>query len=140
VVDVKTTEDASAEGFARSIANYRYHVQHAFYLDGINTMREQYKPDDPFSIPRPSWPAKAFVFLAVEKSARVVDGVAMGVGVYVLDNESVTLGRIEYQQDIQRIAECTRAGSWPGYGDKIAPIALPMWKLAQSRELLADAA
>jgi exodeoxyribonuclease VIII len=139
VVDVKTTEDASAEGFARSIANYRYHVQHPFYLDGINTMREQYKPSDPFSIPRPQ-PAKAFVFLAVEKSARVVDGVAMGVGVYVLDNDSVELGRIEYRQDLERIAACTRAGVWPGYSEKIAPIALPMWKLAQSRELLADAA
>lgn len=139
VVDVKTTEDASAEGFSKSIAHWRYHVQAPFYLDGINTMREQYKPSG-LDLPVPPAAARAFVFLAVEKTARVVDGVAMGVGVYVLDQESMELGRIEYRQDMERIAECTRSGVWPGYGDKIQPIELPRWKIAQSAHLLADAA
>lgn len=138
VVDVKTTEDASAEGFARSIANWRYHAQAPFYLDGINTMRDQYKPTG-LDLPMPV-PARAFIFLAVEKSARVVDGVAMGVGVYVLDQESTELGRIENRQDLDRIAQCQRDGKWPGYGDKIQPIELPKWKIAQSAHLLADAA
>lgn len=131
LVDVKTTEDASKDAFARSISNYRYHVQHPFYLDGINTMRDQAGVK--------CAPAKAFVFLAVEKSARVVKGVALGVAVYVLDAESVELGRIEYRQDLETIAACTRAGVWPGYGDKIQPIELPKWKLAQSADLLAAA-
>lgn len=139
VVDVKTTEDASAEGFAKSIAHWRYHVQAPFYLDGINHMRDQYKPTG-LDLPMPPAAARAFVFLAVEKSAQVVDGVSMGVGVYVLDQESMALGRIEYEQDLQRIADCRRAGVWPGYGDKIQPIELPKWKLAQSAHLLADAA
>lgn len=139
IVDVKTTEDASAEAFARSISNWRYHVQAPYYLDGINTMRSQYKPAAG-GLAMPACPAKAFVFLAVEKNARVVNGVALGVAVYVLDNESIELGRIEYQQDLARIAECKRAGVWPGYGDKIQPIALPQWKLAKSAHLLADAA
>lgn len=129
LVDVKTTEDASAEAFARSIAGWRYHVQHPFYLDGINTMRDQARVDVA--------QAKAFVFLAVEKSARVVNGVALGVAVYVLDNESVELGRVEARQDLERIAECKRTGVWPGYGDKIQPLSLPRWKLAQNAELLA---
>lgn len=141
VVDVKTTEDASAEGFARSISNYRYHVQHPFYLDGIAAMQSQVKdPAQRAFAPAAFVPPKAFVFLAVEKSARVVDGVAMGVGVYVLDSESVELGRIEGRQDLERIAECTRTGKWPGYGDTIQPIELPKWKIAQNAQLLADAA
>lgn len=138
VVDVKTTEDASLEAFARSIANWRYHVQHPFYLDGINTMRDQYKPTG-LDLPKPA-EARAFVFLAVEKNACVVDGVAKGVGVYVLDNESMELGRIECRQDLNRFAECKRAEQWPGYGDKIQSISVPQWKLAQSAHLLADAA
>lgn len=131
IVDVKTTEDASPEEFARSIAKYRYHVQHAFYLDGVNTMRDQAATG--------MNAAKAFIFLAVEKSARVVNGVALGVAVYVLDNESVALGRIEYQQDLERIAECTRTGIWPGYGDKIQSLSLPQWKLAKNADLLSNA-
>lgn len=138
IVDVKTTEDASPEAFARSIANWRYHVQHAYYLDGINTMRSQYKPAG-LDLPMPA-EARAFVFLAVEKSARVVNGVALGVAVYVLDNESVQLGRLEYQQDLARIAECTRSGVWPGYGDKIMSLSLPQWELAKNAQRLADAA
>jgi len=31
IVDLKTTADASAESFAKSVANFRYHVQDAFY-------------------------------------------------------------------------------------------------------------
>lgn len=141
VVDVKTTEDASTEAFAQSIAGWRYHVQHPYYLDGIALMQDQVKdPAMRQQFPEAFVRPKAFVFLAVEKSARVVDGVALGVGVYVLDNDSVELGRIEYRQDLQRIAECTRSGIWPGYGDKIQPIELPKWKIAQSAHLLADAA
>ena len=135
IVDVKTTDDASAEGFARSIAKWRYHVQAPYYLDGIAAMQDQMR--DPFQrqyFANFMAPPKAFVFLAVEKSACVVDGTALGVGVYVLDNESMEFGRVEYSQDLATIARCTESGAWPGYGDKIQPISLPRWKLAQGAE------
>lgn len=137
VVDVKTTEDASPEGFARSILNWRYHVQHAYYLDGINMMRDQYRPVD-LDLPMPVQ-ARAFVFLAVEKSACVVDGQAMGVAVYVLDQQSVDLGRIEYREDLARIAECQRTGVWPGYSPRIESLSLPAFHLAKNAERLAAA-
>lgn len=130
LVDVKTTLDASPEGFAKSISNFRYHVQHPFYLDGMNLMRQQSKQESSIA------EAKAFVFLAVEKTACVVEGVAMGVGVYVLDQESVALGRAEYRRDLRTIAECTASGHWPGYGGKIQSISLPTWKLAQGADLI----
>lgn len=133
IVDVKTTEDASAESFARSIANWRYHVQAPYYMDGINLMREQARRSDIKT-------AKAFAFLAVEKSARVVDGVALGVAVYVLDAQSMELGRAEYRQDLDAINTCTRSGMWPGYGDKIQSLSLPQWTLKAGEHLLADAA
>lgn len=140
VVDVKTTEDASLDGFAHSISKWGYHVQHPFYLDGINTMRTQYAPgDDPFALPVPV-EARAFVFLAVEKSACVVDGVAKGVAVYVLDQESVALGRAEYRRDLDAYAQCDAAKHWPGYGEKIQSISVPQWKLVKNAELLAEAA
>ena len=137
IVDVKTTDDASEEGFARSISKWRYHVQAPFYLDGIAAMQSQVRgelPDYAKAAPR------AFVFLAVEKSACVVDGVALGVAVYVLDSESMALGRAEAAQDVAAIAYCAQTGVWPGYGDAIQNISLPRGKLAQGADLIANAA
>lgn len=119
VVDVKTTDDASPEGFAKSIANWRYDVQDPFYRDGIKAATGR--------------SLKGFVFLAVEKKA------PHAVGVYVLDAESVELGRLQYRADLDRYAECKAANQWPGYGDKIQTISLPKWHANKNAHLL-DAA
>lgn len=119
LVDLKTTEDASAEGFAKSIHNWRYHVQHPMYMDGINTMREQAKRSD-------IAPIKAFVFVAVEKKF------PHAVGVYVLDQESVEVGRQQYQRDLLTFHECNQTDTWPGYSEKIQSISLPAWSLAKA--------
>lgn len=132
VVDVKTTEDASPEGFAKSIVNWRYHVQHPYYLDGIAVAIKQSRS----KIPAP----KAFVFLVVEKTACVVNGKAKGVAVYVLDQDGVALGRAEYKRDLQVYAECNRTGIWPGYGDKIQNISVPQWHIARNANLISSAA
>lgn len=116
IVDLKTTEDASPEGFAKSMANYRYDVQAAYYLDGVQAATRK----------RP----KAFVFIAVEKKP------PYGVGVYVLDSDSLELGRAQYQHDLRIYAECVRTGEWPGYGDKIQTISLPAWHANKNAHLV----
>lgn len=135
VVDLKTCEDASLDGFSKSIGGWRYHVQHPFYLDGVNAALKQSRA--------PAWlkakVVKAFVFLAVEKTACVVNGQAKGVAVYVLDADSVALGRAEYKRDLATYSECKRSGFWPGYGDKIQNITVPKWLLARNADLLAAA-
>lgn len=128
VVDVKTCEDASPEGFAKSIHNWRYHVQHPFYQDGINAMREQLLAasqgeEFPPQIPAP---VRAFVFLAVEKKA------PHAVAVYMLDAEAVELGRMEYRRDLNTLHQCIETGVWPGYGDAIQPITLPAWAFTKA--------
>lgn len=119
IVDLKTTEDASPEGFARSIAKFRYDVQDAFYTDGVQQATGK----------RP----KAFVFIAVEKKP------PYGVGVYVLDAETKDLGRAQYQHDLRVYAECVRTGVWPGYGDKIQTISLPAWHANKNAHLVGAA-
>lgn len=135
IVDLKTTEDASPEGFSKSIGGWRYHVQHPFYLDGVNAALQQGH--------KPSWlkatECKAFAFLAVEKTACVVNGQAKGVAVYVLDDAAVALGRAQYQRDLATYAECQRTGIWPGYSDGVESISVPQWMLARNADLL-DAA
>lgn len=125
IVDLKTTEDASMEGFGKSIANWRYHVQAPFYRDGCTAVGR---------------PPRAFVFLAVEKTACVVEGQAKGVGVYILDENSDALGRAEYRADLATYAECTRTNVWPCYGDKIQTIGVPQWQFKKNEHLLEAAA
>lgn len=116
LVDLKTTDDASPEGFAKSMANWRYDVQDPFYRDGVKaaTGRE----------------VRAFVFVAVEKKP------PFAVGVYVLDSESVELGRAQYRADLRTYAECIRTGVWPGYGEKIQTISMPAWHANRNAHLL----
>lgn len=154
VVDLKTTDDASKDGFSRSIANWRYDVQHPFYLDGLQAAIRQsggvipdaavagaaelsaYWIDAETGVLcrcRPDfWRGSPdnFVFIAVEKKA------PYAVGVYVLDAESVDLGRAQYRADLNRYAECLRTDNWPGYGDKIQTISVPGWHANKNARLL----
>ena len=115
IVDLKSTTDASKRAFMRSIINYGYHRQAAFYLDG--------------SI------AKTFTIVAVESSA------PYGVAVYDLSEEFIELGRIAYRFALKQIKTCRdKYGSefdlatvWPSYehyypiSEVLSP---PQWAVA----------
>jgi exodeoxyribonuclease VIII len=119
IVDVKTTEDASPEGFARSVAKYRYHVQAAFYTWGI----EQVIGTRP----------EGFVFLAVEKKP------PYAVGLYMLDPVSLEVGAREFREDINLLAKCNTTGDFPSYGGStIQSLSLPLWYLKSSMEAGAE--
>ncbi|MDX5979577.1 PD-(D/E)XK nuclease-like domain-containing protein [Vreelandella alkaliphila] len=122
MADVKTTDDASKEGFARSISKWRYHVQHPFYLDGANEAIRQAG----LTLPEQRY----FVFIAVEKKP------PFNVGVYVLGDESIQVGRDEYRDNLNTYAECLASGDWPGYSDSIETISLNDWYMRRIRERL----
>lgn len=115
LVDLKTTDDAGQESFSKSLANWRYHVQHPYYLDGCGLAIEQAGLD----LVKP----KHFLFLVVEKRA------PYGVAVYQLDQESVDLGRDQYRQDLDLFHQCRMIDQWPGYGARIQSIGVPQWYL-----------
>ncbi len=125
IVDLKSTMDASPEGFRKSIANYGYDMQCAFYKDGSAAVGR---------------PAKAFVFIAVENTACVVEGQAKGVGVYVLDADSEALGRAKYREALTTYSRCRSTGVWPCYGDQVQTISLPTWNFSQNQHLVDSAA
>lgn len=151
VVDLKTCEDASLEGFSKSIANWRYDVQHPYYLDGLREALRQGNCEPPAEGAaelsaywtdketgvlcrcRPDfWRGHPnhFIFIAVEKKP------PYAVGVYKLDEESVDLGRAVYRADLKRYAECLANDNWPGYGDKIQTISVPGWHANKNAHLL----
>ena len=107
IVDLKTTEDASPAGFRKSIANFRYHVQASWYLDGLERATGK-RPEQ-------------FIFICVEKKP------PHAVAVYADDAEMIAQGQITAARDLQQLADCKAANSWPGYSDQIETISLPPW-------------
>lgn len=111
LVDLKSTDDASPREFARSVANWRYHVQDAMYTDGVELATGK----------RP----RAFAFIACEKKP------PYAVAVYVLGVPSSDCGRIEYQRNAQTLANCLESGKFPSFGDTALPLELPYWYLKE---------
>lgn len=117
IVDVKSTQDASASGFARSVANYEYHVQAAWYLDGVRACLGDDAP-------------QAFIFAAFEKEA------PHAVAFYNADPDMIELGRREYRRRLAIYAACKRSNVWPGYDPSITNLSLPAWVLKAANDNL----
>jgi exodeoxyribonuclease VIII len=99
LIDIKTTDDASPKGFARSVVKYRYHVQTAFYMDGFKASR--------------GTECEGFFFIAVEKAPPHL------VAVYYLTAEDIERGREQYRKDIETFTACLNSNDWHGYGDGV---------------------
>jgi len=106
IIDLKTTQDASANAFAKSVAQFRYHVQAAWYqrITGINR----------------------FVFIAVEKEA------PYGVACYELDQWAIDVGHSIIDEQLKTFIECQELNSWPCYSSQIQSLSLPVWAARQS--------
>lgn len=105
IVDVKTTQDARPEAFARSIANYRYDVQTSHYEEGFDIDR--------------------FVFIAVEKDP------PYACAVYAADDLIRARGKEARDRNLRTYAECKATDTWPGYEEVIHTIHLPRWAVNQ---------
>ena len=120
LVDLKSTEDATPDAFAKSCWNYRYFVQSALYLDVANAA---------FGIDR----FRSFVFIVCEKKP------PYQVAVYVADKQMVGAGRVQYHRDLETYHQCRLADSWPGINDgRNQHISLPGWALRQIDSALYD--
>lgn len=120
VLDIKTTDDGRPEAFERSVEKWRYHVQAAFYLDGIRKAVEQGAVlPERLEIP------KHFVFGVVEKRAPYL------TAAYVLEPEVLDIGRREYREDLMSLADAFDRGIWEGYPRRIQSIGLPAWRMRQ---------
>lgn len=111
IIDLKTTTDASRHGFERSIMNFKYHWQSAWYLDGFGALLGK--------------TLQNFVHIVVEKEA------PYGIGVYVLDDGSLEKAREDIRKLKQIYADCLHTGEWPGYSVEIQNIGLPAYAFSQ---------
>lgn len=107
LLDLKTCEDASPEGFGKACARYGYHMQAAWYSDGWRAATGQH--------------VLGFVFGAVESGWPHI------ASAYMLDDESTERGRAECRRLLTQYADCLSRDQWPGYVETITPISLPAW-------------
>jgi hypothetical protein len=110
-LDLKTTADASPVGFGKSVANYRYHVQQAFYADVYEWATGDRLAD--------------FAFLAVESD------LPHSVAVYRLPTDVVQYARKVYRRDLNLYAECLERDEWPGYDPAPQVLMMPGWFVAE---------
>ncbi|WP_262927379.1 PD-(D/E)XK nuclease-like domain-containing protein [Phytohalomonas tamaricis] len=104
IVDLKTTADI--QKFSKSVYEYRYHVQDAFYSDGYT----EHFGEQP----------RGFLFIAFSTS---IECGKYPVRIFKLDDEAKEMGRSDYLQDMAVYAECMASESWPG----IETLSLPWW-------------
>lgn len=106
IVDLKTTRDASPDGFGREVWRYGYHTQAAWYVDGYAAATGSTLPA---------------VLIAVEAEAPHV------VAVYRIPDDILQMGREHYESLLARYAECAREDRWPGYFIGESELTLPRY-------------
>jgi hypothetical protein len=96
IVDLKTTIDASIDGFTRHSAELDYHIQASFYSD----LMEKIAGDD-----RPY----KFFFIAQEKKS------PYAFNIFESSPQFISQGRFEYEMLLQLYKYCIDNNIWPGY-------------------------
>lgn len=107
--DLKTTADASPDGFQRQAAKLAYHIQAAYYLHVCSQHA----------------PAEDFVFIAVENFA------PFEVACYLLDDDALAIGRDHMHEALQTLLQAKRSGHYPGYSSSVELLGLPGWMVAR---------
>lgn len=113
-VDYKTSTSANPRQFQRAVTDYGYHMQQAFYEDGLAEL---------------GLVDVGFLFVVQSKSAPYT------VSVCSIDPEIVELGRRQNRAAIELFARCMAEDRWPGY-DGIHTVGMAGWAVKQIEESL----
>lgn len=107
LVDLKSCVDVQPRRFESTAATLGYHLQSAFYMDGLaeNGIRVAQEP-----------------FIIAVESLPPHDVVVYRVPWHVIDS-----GRYEYRDLLNKYKVCTDTGIWPGYSDADVDLNLPAW-------------
>jgi hypothetical protein len=117
ILDLKKTQDARPAEFSKSIGNYFYDMQAAWYIDTFELITGA--------------KADRFRFIAVEEKS------PHGVAVYPIDEPSLMIGRDYNEQVYDVYLQCVRDDHWPCYDneDEEIEIDLPNWRVYQWEEM-----
>jgi len=118
MIDLKTSQSASPDFFARSISDYGYHIQAAFYEKVWNGYHKTL--------------IGAFLFMVVEKEP------PYAIAVYELDHATLLEGYNLVQQGLEKYKECRTKNVWPGYPSGVQKIGIPAYAFKTIPALMPD--
>jgi hypothetical protein len=118
ILDLKTTQDASFKGFQKSVANFNYDLQAAWYLDLTRRCFGNERPIE-------------FLFCAIEKKA------PFGISVYRASEQLVRSGQQKMSRACEIYLQCMALDYWPSYDPIINDMSLPGWAV-QREETTSD--
>jgi len=116
ILDLKTTQDASPKGFGRSVANFSYDLQAAWY----SHLAQRCFPDRDVE----------FLFIAIEKKA------PFGISVYRASSQLLQNGQKKMAKALDLYAQCLVLDYWPSYDPIIHDLSMPRWGLTEDEESL----
>lgn len=96
IIDLKTTFDASVDGFSRAAADNDYHIQAAFYSDLLDMISGDGR----------GW---TFFFIAQEKKK------PYAFNIFEASPQFIGQGKYEYEQLLKLYKMCVEQNRWPGY-------------------------
>lgn len=108
IIDGKSNDDSSPEGFARNCWNSQMYFQAAFYSDGMQRLWQTQEPP-------------AFMWLSQERDS------PYATAYYAASADLVAYGRKKYRRLLRVFAECLHTNRWPGYPTAVQSLELPAW-------------
>jgi PDDEXK-like domain of unknown function (DUF3799) len=117
IIDGKSNDDSSREGFARSVWNSEMYFQAAFYIDGFQA---HYGTKEP----------PVFAWLGQERDA------PYATQYHSATPELVEYGRRMYRPLLAKFAEGLRTGQWPGYPTQVSALDLPGYAVKAIQEVV----
>lgn len=103
IIDVKSTDDASPEGFGGSATKFRYDVQDPWYRDTTDLALGT------------EGAVQKFGFVAVERKP------PHQVALYFCSPDQIAHGRAMARRDLRRIINCREADYWPDFAADNGP-------------------
>lgn len=107
ILDIKSTKNAGSDEFARSVSNYGYHAQEAFYSDGWNAVGKI---------------VNGFLFMAFEKES------PFAFKIYELPPSIVDEGRVAMRKALDTYHSCRESNSWPAYAEEVEELSFKRWQ------------
>lgn len=126
-INVKSTADASHNGFQSDVTKFRYAQSAALEMDGLRILADHIKALFPKFVP-----PTHYLHPTVEKPGKDwTPGDYLPVALWELPQEDIEYGRALNRRAIRLFADCLSADRWPGYADEPQPCGISGWAKKQ---------
>jgi exodeoxyribonuclease VIII len=124
ITDIKTISSCSKDNITKSIGQFNYHIQAAFYSDALKICQGEFEK-------------VIFINFFVESTKGLTNNNHISAVPVIIPEEDLEIGRCEYKRALNIYKDCTNNNNFYdydtvfGWGGAISEIGLPAWKKTQ---------